>query len=95
MTKELFYTIQFTEEEFDKLNGSLYYYFRDLKYELDSMLSEEDKERQLDDEQKEYFTNQLNDVLSLVQKLEWINNQADETNPLYILKEVENNYDTN
>jgi hypothetical protein len=84
--KELLYTVQFTEEEFDKLNGSLYIYYRDLKYRLDLLLSEEDKERQLNDEQKEYYINQLNDVLSLVQKLEWINNQADETNPLYILE---------
>jgi len=84
--KELLYTVQFTEKEFDKLNESLYYYFRDLEYKLDLLLSEEDKERQLNDEQKEYYINQLNDVLSLVQKLEWINNQADETNPLYILE---------
>jgi len=88
MTKELLYTVQFTEEEFNKLNGSLYYYFRDLKYKLDLMLSERDKDFQLDDEQKEYHTNQLNNVLSLVQKLEWIKNQADETNPLYILGEI-------
>jgi len=86
--EELLYTVQFSEEEFDKLNASLYYYFRDLKYKLDSMLNEEDKERQLDDKAKQYHTNQLNDVLSLVQKLEWINNQADETNPLYILGDI-------
>lgn len=29
------YTIQFTEEEFDQLVGDLYYYFRDLKFNLD------------------------------------------------------------
>jgi len=83
--EELLYTVQFTDEEFHKLNGSLYYYFRDLKYKLDSMLSEEE----LDDEVKDYFTKQLNDVLSIVQKLEWIRDQADETNPLYILGEVD------
>lgn len=83
--EELLYTVQFTDEEFHKLSGSLYYYFRDLKYKLDSMLSEEE----LDDEVKEYFTKQLDDVLSLVQRLEWISSQVDETNPLYILGEVD------
>lgn len=83
--EELLYTVQFTDEEFQNLSGSLYYYFRYLKSKLDSMLHEEE----LDNEQKEYFTKQLNDVLSLVQKLEWISNQVDETNPLYILREVD------
>lgn len=87
--EELLYTVQFTDEEFHRLSGSLYYYFRYLKSELDSMLREEDEEAQLDDEVKEYFTKQLNDVLSLVQRLEWICSQADESNPLYILGEVD------
>lgn len=85
----LLYTVQFTDEEFNILNGSLYYYFRDLKSKLDSMLREEDEEAQLDDEVKEYFTKQLDDVLFLVQKLEWISNQTDKTNPLYILGEID------
>jgi transcription termination factor NusB len=81
MSSELTYTIQFSEEEFDQLVGDLYYYFRSLK---DKIEFNDD----LENEQKEYFQNQLDKVLKLQSKLENTRNKADKTNPLYILEEV-------
>lgn len=89
MNKELTYTIQFTDKEFDQLVGNLYYYFRHLKYNLDYKLELQDYE--IDEGSKEYLTNQLSSVLKLQSKLEDLRNKADMTNPLYILKEVKIN----
>lgn len=75
------YTIQFTEEEFDQLVGDLYYYFRYLKFNLDHSLELDI----LDEDEKQYFTTQLERVVKLQSKLENIRNKADESNPLYIL----------
>ena len=81
------YTIQLTDKELDQIVGDLYYYFRHLKFNLDHSI----ELGNLDEETKEYLTNQLNNVLQLQSRLEDIRNKVDESNPLYILREVEIN----
>ena len=88
MNTELTYTIQFTDKEFDQLVGDLYYYFRHLKNNLELQDCEGDK---TDTNAKKYLANKLSNVLQLQSKLEDIKNNADMTNPLYILKEVKIN----
>ena len=88
MNKELTYTIQFTDKEFDQLVGNLYYYFRHLKYNLELQNCEEGR---INTDAKKYLASQLSNVLQLQSKLENIRNKADITNPLYILKEVKIN----